>query len=343
MLPMCLALAGVLPAPGLFAAQGQAPGPPAARAAASRATPELVLLDTDIGDDIDDVFALGIALASPELKVLGVTSAWGDTPLRSQMLDRLLCETGRDDVPVSTGVSTLARHREGAAAFSQAAWAKAGAHTLPAPGHRDAVGFLLQQARAHPGEITLIAIAPLTNIGAAIDRDPAGFRMFRRVVMMGGSVLRGYGPVGSKPSAEYNIAMDPDAARKLFHAGVPILMMPLDATQIAFGADRMASLVKISTPLTDSIQVLTAEWSLETGRRSPTLFDPVAVAYAIDPQTCPVTPAHIDVDDMGFTRLTPGEPNAQVCLEEHPESFYSLVMPRLLQQRMLAARVCAAR
>jgi len=300
---------------------------------------EKVIVDTDIGDDIDDVFALGVALASPELKVLGVTSAWGDTELRSRMLDRILCETGREDVPVFTGVSTLARHKEGAAAFSQAAWARAGIERK----HGDAVAFLLEQARAHPKEITLIAIAPLTNIGAAIDRDPAGFRMFKRVVLMGGSVYRGYGAKGTPVSAEYNIAMDPEAARKLFNSGVPIFMMPLDSTQIDFGAGRMDSLVKISTPLTDAIQVLTAEHRLASEWPTPTLFDVVPVAYTIDPLTCPVTPRHIEVDEKGYTRATPGEPNAEVCLEEHPEAFYSLVMPRLLEQKLVGTRACLAR
>jgi inosine-uridine nucleoside N-ribohydrolase len=301
--------------------------------------PELAIIDTDIGDDIDDAFALGIALNSPELKLLGVTSAWGDTALRSRMLDRLLCATGREDIPVLTGVSTLALHRQGAAPFSQAAWAKAGLARM----HGDAVEFLLRQARAHPGQVTLIAIAPLTNIGAAIDRDPAGFRMFQRVVLMGGSVNRGYGPAGSKPSAEYNIAMDPEAARKLFHSGVPIFMMPLDSTQIEFGPDRMATFVRISTPLTDAIQVLTAEYKLGTGWPAPTMFDPVAVAYGIDPTTCPTTPQHIEIDDKGFTRATPGEPNAQVCLEEHPDAFYALAMPRLVNQRMVGTGVCLER
>ncbi len=148
---------------------------------------EQVILDTDIGDDIDDVFALGIALTSPEIKLIGITSAWGDTSLRSRMIDRILCETGRDDIPVYTGVPT---HRQDAAAFSQAPWSRAGIEHQ----HGDAVTFLLDQARSHPGKITLLAIAPLTNIGAAIDRDPAAFRLFRRVVLMGGSIDRGYGP-----------------------------------------------------------------------------------------------------------------------------------------------------
>ncbi len=306
--------------------------------------PELVIFDTDIGDDIDDVFALGLALSSPELKIVGITSAWGDTALRSRMIDRVLCETGRSDIPVLTGVAT---RRKDAAEFSQAPWAKAG---LPhkTQGKEDAVAFILEQARLHPGEITLIAVAPLTNIGAAIDRDPAAFRKLKRVVLMGGSVLRGYDAdnapgMATEPMAEYNIAMDPPAAEKLFHSGVPISMMPLDSTQIAFDAQHSAEFAAISTPLTDAIEVLTAEWSHVTKRTEPTLFDPVAVAYAIDSATCPTTPEHIQVDAEGYTHVSEGPPNAQACLKAQPEAFFSLVMPRLTQQRMTGTKVCLAK
>ena len=297
---------------------------------------EKVILDTDIGDDIDDVFALGIALTSPEFHLIGITSAWGDTALRSRMIDRILCETGRDDIPVFKGLAT---HRQDAAAFSQAPWSRAGVEHK----HGDAVAFLLDQAKKYPGEVTLIAIAPLTNIGAAIDRDPAAFKKYKRVVLMGGSIDRGYGPPGTKPMAEYNIKMDPAAAKKLFGSGVPIYMMPLDSTQIYFDKERRSQLASISTPLTDSIEVLTAEWSSVTNQSTPTLFDPVAVAYAIDPKTCPVTPEHIDVDDDGNTRVTPGAPNAWACLEEKPGEFFSLVMPRLMEQRLSGSKVCVDR
>lgn len=302
----------------------------------SAGAPQLVILDTDIGDDIDDVFALSLALTSPELRVVGITSAWGDTALRSRMIDRVLCETGRGDIPVLTGVPT---NKPDAAAFSQAPWARAGLMHQ----HGDAVAFILDQARLHPGEITLIAIAPLTNIGAAIDRDPVAFRKLKRVVLMGGSVVRGYGDVSAKPSAEYNIAMDPVAAQKLFRSGVPIFMMPLDSTQIPFVAERRAELASISTPLTDSIQVLINEWDRTTHQHDPTLFDPVAVAYAIDPGTCATTPEHIEVDERGYTRAVPGAPNAQVCLATHPEAFFSMLTPRLLNQKLVGKEVCSGR
>lgn len=307
-----------------------------AQARAVQPASNKVILDTDIGDDIDDAYAVALALSSPELNVIGITSAWGDTALRSRLLDRLLCETGRADIPVYTGIATKTTTK-----FTQKPWAKAGAVSP----HTDAVAFLLEQAGRYPGQITLIALAPLTNLGAAIDRDPAGFRKLRRVVLMGGSIHRGYdlghGPT-HKPDAEYNIASDPAAAQKLFASGVPIFMMPLDSTQVKLDEAKRSLLASISTPLTDSLQVLTAEWQHGSGQITPTLYDVVAAAYAIDPATCPTTPLHITVDDKGLTRATPGEPNADVCLEPHPSAFFHLLMPRLLDQKMTGKQSCIA-
>ncbi len=305
--------------------------------AQTAATPAKVILDTDIGDDVDDVFALGLALTSPELKILGITSAWGDTALRSRMIDRLLCETGRSDIPVRTGISTKTT-----TAFTQKAWASQGIERE----HGDAVSFLLEQIKLNPGEITLIAVGPLTNIGAAIDRDPETFRKLKRVVLMGGSVYRGYGDLGytphREPIAEYNIMMDIPAAQKLFQSGVPIFMMPLDSTQIKFDEVKRSMLASISTPLTDTLQILTAEWSQSTQQATPTLFDAVAAAYAIKPDVCPTTLLHIVVDKDGFTRVQPGPPNANVCLEPQTDAFFKLLMPRLMDQTLAGNQVCIA-
>lgn len=294
--------------------------------------PANVIVDTDVGDDVDDAFAIDLVLSSPELKTLGLSAAWGDTALRARMLDRMVCETGRDDVAILAGIQT-----KSPAAFSQAAWAKAGRERS----YGDAVAFLLEQIKMHPGEITLLALGPLTNIGAAIDRDPATFRKLKRVVLMGGSVHRGYGP-GKPPEPEYNIARDPRSAQKLFRSGVPIFMLPLDSTQLKFDDAKRSSLASVSTPMTDSLQVLIAEWSRSTHNTTPTLFDAVAAAYAIDPATCPMTSLHIDVDDKGMTLPTHGVPNAQVCLEPREEPFFSLLMSRLLSQRLIGDKACLA-
>ena len=314
--------------PGLASAQAPSPGPPR----------EKVIIDTDVGDDADDAVAIDLALASPDLQILGITTAWGDTAMRARMVSRMLCETGRTEIQVRAGIPTRAT-----TAFTQLPWAQAGAiHNL----RDDAVTFLLDQIKAHPNEITLIALGPLTNIGAAIDRDPGTFRKLKRVVLMGGSIYRGYDKPGSNAAQpaepEYNIDRDPKAAQKVFGSGVPIFMLPLDSTQIKFDASRRMELTTISTPMTDALQVLLAEWSRATRKADETLFDAVAMAYAIDPTTCNMTQVHIEVDDMGMTRPTPGVANAQACLGPKPDAFYALLMPRLLNQRMVGDRACLA-
>lgn len=246
--------------------------------------PVKVIIDTDVGDDVDDAFAIDLALSSPELKILGLSSAWGDTALRARMLDRMVCETGRTGITIRAGVPT-----KSGAPFSQAPWAKAG---IDRP-HGDSVSFLLEQAKASPGEVTLLALGPLTNIGAAIDRDPVAFRKLKRVVLMGGSIHHGYGAPGKAPEPEYNIARDPKSAQKLFRSGVPIFMLPLDSTQLKFDDAKRSSLASVSTPMTDALQVLVAEWGRTTHHALPTLFDAVAAAYAIDATSCPMTALHV--------------------------------------------------
>jgi inosine-uridine nucleoside N-ribohydrolase len=304
-------------------------------AVASYAVSAQVIIDTDVGDDIDDAFAIDLALASPELKILGITSAWGDTALRARMLDRMLCETGRTDVVVAQGVPTTGK----SAAFTQAPWAKAGVEHA----HKDGVTFLLDQIKAHPGEITLLALGPLTNIGAAIDRDPAMFKKLKRVVLMGGSVRRGYGPAGTPPEPEYNIDRDPGAAQKLLRSGVPLFFLPLDATMLEFDDAKNAELTTISTPITDSLQVLAAEWAHGQKRKTPTLFDAIAAAYALDAKSCSMTPLHLEIDGKGMMTEKPGTPNASACLTANPEAFFAILMPRLMQQRLVGTQACLAR
>lgn len=293
---------------------------------------QLVIIDTDIGDDIDDVFAVGLALSSPELHILGITSAWGDTELKARLLDRLLCETGRTDIQVAAGI-------RGKGTLTQARWAE----RQPDKPHPDAVLFLLDQIKQHPGEITLIGLGPLTNVAAAINRDPDTFRKLRRVVIMGGSMRMGYNDLGFNPThgpdAEYNIAMDPTAAQALFTSGVPLYVMPLDSTQLKLDDSKRQILFTLSTNLTDAMTLLYQQWSSGHNLVEPTLFDAVAVAYAINPELCPATPLRVVVDAKGFTRETHGEPNTAVCLKNDSDRFFQFFMPRILNQRL--AGTCA--
>ena len=298
-----------------------------AATAMEQAEPQLVIVDTDIGDDIDDAFALALLLRSPEVKVLGVTTAFGDTELRAQLVDRFLAAVGRQEIPVEAGVATQANNR-----FTQAAYARA----WPARAHDNAVDFLLDQIRAQPGKITLIAIGPLFNVEAAIARDPDTFRKLRRVVMMGGSIDRGYddgNPAAqAPPSAEWNIHCDPAGARALLASGVPVFMMPLDSTQIRLTQEQLGTILAHGSPLTDQLTLLYHQWTGAGPWKMPTLYDPVAAAYAIRPDLCPATPIRLEVDDNGFTRPVAGEPNAQVCLKSDESGLVGFLMGRILSE-----------
>jgi purine nucleosidase len=286
-------------------------------------SPEKIIIDTDIGDDVDDAFAVALALHSPKLQILGISTTFGDTETRAKLLDRLLGETGHTDIPVAVGIPTTTK-----SSFTQRRYAEAG-HFAEAS-HPQAIDFILDQIRHYPGEITLIAIGPLMNIGALIDKDPETFRKLRRIVLMGGSIERRYGDLGYAPprgpEPEWNIVNDIPSAQKLFASGVPIYMMPLDSTQLKLDEVKRPILFQTGTPLTDALTLLYHEWGQET----PTLFDAMTVAYILEPDLCPVKTMRIRVDDKGYTRPESGAPNAQVCLNSDSEAFFRFYIRRML-------------
>lgn len=293
-------------------------------APAASQPPQRVILDTDIGDDIDDAFALALVLRSPEVRLLGVTTEFGNTELRARLVDRYLSAVGRSDIPVAIGVRTPPR-----AAFTQSGYA----YGQPDRSHGGAVDFLLEQIRAHPGEITLIGIGPLFNVQAAIARDPATFRKLKRVVLMGGSIERGYdAPDGGHRPAEpeWNILNDPAGLRALLGVGVPVFLLPLDSTQVHLPLPALISVVSHNSPLTNQLTLLYHQWAGSREWPAPTLYDPVAVTYTIRPDLCPATPMRLDVDDKGFTRPVSGTPNAEVCLNVDEKRFLTVLLERIL-------------
>ncbi len=284
--------------------------------------PEKIIIDTDIGDDVDDAFALALAVKSPELQVLGVMTAFGDTEARAKITDRLLGEMGRGDIPVLAGKATATKNP-----MSQRKYGEVGKFVKGS--HAEAVEFLLSQIRKYPGEITLIAIGPLMNLGAAIETDSATFRKLKRVVLMGGSVRRGYGDLGYTapvpPMPEWNILNDVASAQRLFSSGVPLYVMPLDSTQLKLDEVKRAFLFSQGTAVTDQLAILYHLWGQET----PTLFDPMTLAFALRPDLCPVQGMHIRVDEKGFTREEPGAVNARVCLDSDSEKFFRFYLKRV--------------
>jgi inosine-uridine nucleoside N-ribohydrolase len=295
-----------------------------AQTAVTQSHPQKVIVDTDIGDDIDDAFALALAVKSPELQVLGVTTTFGDTEARAKIAERFLGEMARTEIPVHAGKPTPTKSR-----MSQRKYGERGPFSKTAP--EDGADFLLEQIRQYPGEITLIAIGPLMNVGAAIDKDAATFRKLKRVVLMGGSIRRGYGDLEYTPPVppmpEWNILNDVASAQKLFASGVPLFVMPLDSTQLKMDEVKRAFLFSQGTPVTDQLTILYHLWGQET----PTLFDPMTVVFVLRPELCPVQGMRIEVDEKGLTREVPGTPNAQVCLNSNAEDFFRFYLKRVSQ------------
>lgn len=276
------------------------------------------LVDTDIGTDIDDAFALALVLKSPELKLLGVTTVSGDTRARARLAAKLLSTQGRNDVPVAAGTPGKPLP------IAQTRWASN--FTGRQLRRETAVELLHSFFSRYPHRITLVAIGPLTNIAALLRQDPAIARKIRRIVMMGGSIARGYDH-HSHPDPEYNILMDVDAARVVFSSGVPIVMAPLDVTaMLALDAHGRQRVFGRDAPLNQALAALYKLW----GHPVPILFDPMAVALNINPHLCRIRPLAVSVDSKGYTRVQSGaKPNAMVALHTDPAKFFALYLSRV--------------
>ena len=227
-------------------------------AAPAQSVSQPVIIDTDVGDDIDDAFALAIALQDPRLEVIGITTAWGDTRTRTLLVRRLLVALGRQNVVVAQGPAT-----PNSTPFTQKKWAMGAVDTAPAP---DAIEFIRDQVRKRPGQITLIALAPLSNIEALQRRDSEAIHELKQVALMGGSIYAGYNLGGAipvaQPHAEYNVASAPQGLRILLESGIPVKMFPLDSTQIKFDEVRRDRLFAYGSPTSDALTLLYHQWRL---------------------------------------------------------------------------------
>ena len=268
-----------------------------------------VILDTDIGDDIDDAYALALIATRPNVQLLGVTTAWGQTRERAELAAKFLKVIGRSDVPVYAG------RRGDFQIRAQYAWAKG--YTGRNLKSEDAVAFLKRTVDQHPGEVTIVAVGPLVNVGDLLTRYPDVKTKIKRIVIMGGAVHVGYNnqlPV----VAEWNIKCAPAAARSVYNSGVPLVMAGLEVTtMMQIDLERQKKLYACGTPLTDALSALTHLW----GSPVPTLYDPVAVAYALGEAHCDEEKRHVTVTDEGLTQITDGAPNCTVLINPHKDQF----------------------
>ncbi len=304
-----------------------------------------IIIDTDPGQD--DAVAILLALASPELEVLGITCVAGNVPLPLTAKNaRIVCElAGRPDIPVFAGCDrplarplVTAEHVHGKTGLDGI--------DLPEPTmplqDAHAVDFLIETLRARaPGSVTLVPIGPLTNIATALERAPDIAGRIAEIVLMGGA----YFEVGNiTPTAEFNIYVDPEAAQRVFAAGVPLVVMPLDVTHKALTT---RARVEAFRGLPGGVGPAVAAWTdfferfdkEKYGSAGAPLHDPCTIAYLLRPEL--FTGRHINVEietgsdlTLGMTvadwwRVTKRAPNATFVGDVDAEGFFGLLTERL--------------
>jgi inosine-uridine nucleoside N-ribohydrolase len=296
-----------------------------------------ILLDTDIGSDVDDAFALALILASPELELRGITTVSGDTHTRARIACRFLSAVGRPDIPVAAGAAPQPDQKIG----GQAQYLKtpAAADHRAEPLRESAVSFLYRELKARPGKLTLVAIGPLTNVARLLREHPECKAWIKHIILMGGSVRVGY--KGQPPAErEWNVLCDPRAAQAVFTSSVPLVVAPLDATAtLKLGEPLRRKLFRAGTPLADQLQVLYRLW----GQPTPTLYDPVAVTLCMTERFCRMEKLSLEVDAQGFTRVGKGEPNERVATSIRGGDFLKWYVDRVASARLPGRRPDALR
>jgi len=286
-----------------------------------------LILDTDIGDDVDDAFALALLLRLPQANLTAVTTVHGAVEARAHIALKMVAAACREDVPVYVG-SPGRGDRSRPLAYG--GWASDWSDTQPAAG--DAASFIVSCVMdSPPGTVTLLAVGPLSNVALALRQEPRVAERLRRLVIMGGSVRVGYGP-GSPPCPEYNIACDPAAAKVVFESGAPLLVAPLDATMMLQPSrEQLEALAGSPAPLARALQECLTLW----GRGVPTLFDPMAAACALDDpglRFVETERMHLEVTDNGLTVERRGlPPNAEVATSARAQDFLNWYFDALLR------------
>jgi purine nucleosidase len=283
-----------------------------------------VIFDCDIGNDIDDSFALALIMASPELELRGVTTVSGDTMTRAWMVCRFLTMLDRKDIPVAAGaapqpeqkIEEMYQYRNHPAPIY---------NRTSKPIKGSAIEFMYGQLKANPGKITLIAVGPLTNIARLLSDHPDCKPWIKRLVIMGGSVRVGY---ENKPPAEpeWNIKLDPKAAQAVFASGVPLTVAPLDATtMVKLEAPLRQQFFAAGSLLTWQVEAMYQLWDKPT----PVLYDPVAVALAFEEKFCKLEDLHLEVDDKGLMKIGQGKANARVATSIKSDEFLKWYVDRV--------------
>jgi purine nucleosidase len=238
----------------------------------------LVLLDTDIGDDIDDALALALVLRSPEIELIGVTTVFGDTRLRARLATHLLHVFERDNIPIAAGMSAPMLARHSPSGVPQAAILAANDEQTIS--NCSGPELIIEKAMAYPGHLTLLCIGPLTNIATALLMEPHLFMAIRNIIMMGGT--------SGIPWPEWNVRSDALAAQIVLAAGIPITLLGWNiTTRCQLKADDIERLCAHNTSRTRLLSELIAIWQQHRPRWQPAyphLHDPLTIVALCAPE-----------------------------------------------------------
>jgi purine nucleosidase len=307
-------------------------------------TPKKIIIDTDPG--IDDSLAILLALASPELQIEALTVVSGNCIVEDGVKNALsvLELAGATHIPVIQGMHVpllqpllIAPETHGETGIGYARLPPP--VTPPAPGH--AADLLIEKILAAPGEISLVAIGPLTNLALAIRLEPKIVSAVREVIIMGGAIRHGG---NTTPLAEFNVYCDPHAAHIVFHSGMPMTLVPLDVTyQVILTQQDVDRLLAIPSPVSRFIADATRFYmefhdeyqSIE----GCVINDPLALALAFAPHLVETESHFVDVDISGgpalgktfadFYRLQKKPPNMKVALGVRAREFVELFLERM--------------
>ena len=293
----------------------------------SQAEKQKIIFDCDLGGDIDDAYAVGLVLSSPEFEVLGLVMDNGNTPERGRVACRLLYETGMTHIPVVLGRQTDDSRSH------QFAWAD-GFETIK-PVKQSGRDFIIEQLNTYPGEIILFTVGPVTNMQDIIKKDPEALKKARHIYCMFGSFYVGYGnsPI---PTNEWNVRADVKASKAFVSCGATITYAGLDITNIKLTDAYRQRLTLRNSPLTDAIDGLYTLWRYEDyAQPDPTLFDVVPVAMLLWPDLFQTRPAHVDIVGEGYTVVVEGqEPNCEIGMSVNTDELLKRVTKRLLKQNL---------
>jgi purine nucleosidase len=281
-----------------------------------------ILLDTDLGDDIDDAYALVFALLHPNIELVGVTTVWGDTGARARMARHLLDLWGYGYVPVYAGVGKpilgSAQVDVSQAQLAMTPPNVAAASTVHAV---DAIRNTYAQAGS---DIALVTIGPLMNLGLALAVDPSLAERIPHVYVMGGNV--------AEAEPEWNIRCDPIASAVVLRSGVPLTLVPFNVTQQTWlDADHIAALEAVPSEPMRWLMQLTQAWHADK-TYWPVLHDPLTVAIAADNALVRTERVALDVIDPGTTVVVPDrEPTVTVATEVDGRGFARLFAHMLVE------------